>query len=325
MLAATAAVSVRAAPLSAGVRRVPAAAALNRRPARQFAISRLTADGRQPTRTQAVGSTTVQLPSAADAHSPYPTAGVADQLQSMPQAFAWAAQQWGDAPAIEDRHRQPHTKLTFRQLHEQITCFAAGLSTLGVRPGDRRVCSTGERGWGLWGGSVCWCLLAFCTAVRVAVCDQAGAFSTLVHPQGGTVQREQRPLGGSRPGKLIVVVAPSKWLPLRLHPKLLMPGCACCYPPPPPVCRASKLQAGLIVFEAPYPSPQALSFTCLRCIAAPSVAHFSLVACLLANVAIAEVDLGACCPAHPQRSWPTSWRPRRPQRWWCRMLPPWSA
>lgn len=169
MRAATAAVSVRAAPLSAGVRRVPAAAALNRRPARQFAISRLTTDGRQPTRTQAVGSTTVQQPSAADAHSPYPTAGVADQLQSMPEAFAWAAQQWGDAPAIEDRHRQPHTKLTFRQLHEQITCFAAGLSTLGVRPGDRRVCSARERGRGARGSGMCWCLLPLCTRAGCSV------------------------------------------------------------------------------------------------------------------------------------------------------------
>ena len=161
MLAATLTASARAAPQRAGLRRAAAVAgpARCRRPARSgFDINHPTATSFkrcQVTRAQAVqavGSTAQQQPT--------PTAGVADQLQSMPQAFAWAAQQWGDAPAIEDRHRQPHTKLNFRQLHDQITCFAAGLSALGVRPGDRQV----PHVWGMAGD-----VEAFCGSTRSTV------------------------------------------------------------------------------------------------------------------------------------------------------------
>lgn len=149
MLAATLTASARAAPQQrAGLRRAAAGAgpARRRRPARSgFDVHHPTAASFQ--RRQAIHTQAVQAVGSTVRQKPTPTAGVADQLQSMPQAFAWAAQQWGDAPAIEDRHRQPHTKLTFRQLHEQITCFAAGLSVLGVRPGDRQV----PHAWGMAG------------------------------------------------------------------------------------------------------------------------------------------------------------------------------
>ncbi len=193
MRAATATVSgcaARATPLGARVRRAAAAAhPACRRPARwRFATNRLTTteQSQRPhaSHTQEVDSTLQRSVTCS------PAAGVAEQLQSLPEAFAWAAQQWGDAPAIEDRHRQPHTKLTFRQLHEQITCFAAGLSAQGVRPGDRQV---GSRVAGvLVSGLRC---RARSTAHRCKLCPP------IAQCQGGAVQREQWPLGGSRPGK----------------------------------------------------------------------------------------------------------------------------
>ena len=251
MLAATLTASARAAPQRAGLRRAAAVAgpARCRRPARSgFDINHPTATSFkrcQVTRAQAVqavGSTAQQQPT--------PTAGVADQLQSMPQAFAWAAQQWGDAPAIEDRHRQPHTKLNFRQLHDQITCFAAGLSALGVRPGDRQV---PHGGWqGMWRRFV---------AAHAARCCHACPTPCCPVPcwQGGTVQREQRPLGGSRPGKRGRELGWS-WCSL-----LRFGG----WPPPrnpwgivfslsmDQLCRASKRQGRWTAFAAPSPSLQA--------------------------------------------------------------------
>ncbi|PSC74557.1 long-chain-fatty-acid-ligase [Micractinium conductrix] len=58
-------------------------------------------------------------------------------LASLPEVWAWAAQQYGDAPAVQDLKRTLQVRLTFRELWEQAQRFGAGLTALGVHPSDR--------------------------------------------------------------------------------------------------------------------------------------------------------------------------------------------
>jgi hypothetical protein len=70
-------------------------------------------------------------------HVPSDAARAMAALQSLPEVWAWAAQQYGAAPAIEDPHHHPATCTNYRQLADAIRHFAAGLHALGVRPGER--------------------------------------------------------------------------------------------------------------------------------------------------------------------------------------------
>ncbi|KAL4424118.1 hypothetical protein ABPG75_001419 [Micractinium tetrahymenae] len=94
-----------------------------------------------PGRPEAPGPASAAAQHAAGPHclrrEPTPAAWAISGLPSLPDLWAWAAQQYGDALAIVDRHRKPTTSLTFSQLHEAIQTFAAGLSSLGVRRGER--------------------------------------------------------------------------------------------------------------------------------------------------------------------------------------------
>ena len=70
-------------------------------------------------------------------HVPSDAARAMAGMQSLPEVWAWAAQQYGAAPAIEDPHHHPATCMNYRQLADAIQHFAAGLHALGVRTGDR--------------------------------------------------------------------------------------------------------------------------------------------------------------------------------------------
>jgi len=55
-----------------------------------------------------------------------------DSVQSLPEVWAIAAQQFASVTAVKDPHRQPAVELTYLQLYQQIQQFAAGLQVLGV-------------------------------------------------------------------------------------------------------------------------------------------------------------------------------------------------
>lgn len=92
-------------------------------------------------RSMASGPLAAGPPRAAGAPAAHrglsPAAEAICSLPSLPDLWAWAGQQYGDAPALVDKHRKPSTALTFSQLHEAILAFAAGLNALGVRHGER--------------------------------------------------------------------------------------------------------------------------------------------------------------------------------------------
>lgn len=89
----------------------------------------------------ALGTPAAAPPQAAGAPGAHrgltPVAEAICGLPSLPDLWAWAAQQYGDALALVDRHRKPATTLTFSQLHQAIQTFAAGVGALGVRHGER--------------------------------------------------------------------------------------------------------------------------------------------------------------------------------------------
>ncbi|MCL2923181.1 MAG: AMP-binding protein [Trichodesmium sp. MAG_R04] len=55
-----------------------------------------------------------------------------DSVQSLSEIWPKAAQHFGEITALYDPHVQPEVKLTYKQLHQQIQKFAAGLQALGV-------------------------------------------------------------------------------------------------------------------------------------------------------------------------------------------------
>ncbi len=57
-------------------------------------------------------------------------------VQSIPEIWAIAIQNFGDTIALKDPHVQPEVVLTYSQLYQQIGQFAAGLQALGIKMGD---------------------------------------------------------------------------------------------------------------------------------------------------------------------------------------------
>jgi len=60
-----------------------------------------------------------------------------NSVQSIPEIWAIAIQNFGDTIALKDPHVQPEVTLTYSKLYQQIGQFAAGLQALGIKPGDR--------------------------------------------------------------------------------------------------------------------------------------------------------------------------------------------
>lgn len=55
-----------------------------------------------------------------------------DSVQSLSEIWPKAAQHFGEITALYDPHVEPEVKFTYKQLHQQIQKFAAGLQALGV-------------------------------------------------------------------------------------------------------------------------------------------------------------------------------------------------
>jgi long-chain acyl-CoA synthetase len=55
------------------------------------------------------------------------------QVQSLPELWAIAAQKFASITAVHDPHSNPPLKLTYGELYQQIRQFAAGLQTLGIQ------------------------------------------------------------------------------------------------------------------------------------------------------------------------------------------------
>ncbi|MEH2282333.1 MAG: AMP-binding protein [Nostoc sp.] len=58
-------------------------------------------------------------------------------VESLPEIWPLAAQQFGDVVALRSPHSKPEVVITYTQLAEQMQLFAAGLQALGVKVGDR--------------------------------------------------------------------------------------------------------------------------------------------------------------------------------------------
>jgi long-chain acyl-CoA synthetase len=58
------------------------------------------------------------------------------EVQSLPEIWAIAAQQFNTITALYDPHSKPEVKLSYTELYQQIQRFAAGLQGLGVQKGD---------------------------------------------------------------------------------------------------------------------------------------------------------------------------------------------
>lgn len=58
-------------------------------------------------------------------------------VQSLPEIWPLAAQEFGDVVALHSPHTKPEIAISYTQLAEKIQLFAAGLQALGVRLGDR--------------------------------------------------------------------------------------------------------------------------------------------------------------------------------------------
>ncbi|MEH2025469.1 AMP-dependent synthetase/ligase [Nostoc sp.] len=58
-------------------------------------------------------------------------------VESLPEIWPLAAQQFGDVVALRSPHSKPEVVITYTQLAEQMQLFAAGLQGLGVKVGDR--------------------------------------------------------------------------------------------------------------------------------------------------------------------------------------------
>ena len=58
-------------------------------------------------------------------------------VESLPEIWPLAAQQFGDVIALRSPHAKPEVVITYTQLAEQMQLFATGLQALGVKVGDR--------------------------------------------------------------------------------------------------------------------------------------------------------------------------------------------
>jgi long-chain acyl-CoA synthetase len=59
------------------------------------------------------------------------------KVESLPEIWPLAAQQFGNIVALCNPHTQPEVAITYTQLAEQMRLFASGLQALGVKVGDR--------------------------------------------------------------------------------------------------------------------------------------------------------------------------------------------
>ncbi|MHC5724814.1 MAG: AMP-dependent synthetase/ligase, partial [Nostoc sp.] len=58
-------------------------------------------------------------------------------VESLPEIWPLAAQQFGDVIALRSPHAKPEVVITYTQLVEQMQLFATGLQALGIKVGDR--------------------------------------------------------------------------------------------------------------------------------------------------------------------------------------------
>ena len=58
-------------------------------------------------------------------------------VQSIAEIWPIVADRFPNQTALEDPHGTPSLTLTYSQLVQQITQFAAGLQTLGIQPQDK--------------------------------------------------------------------------------------------------------------------------------------------------------------------------------------------
>ncbi|MHC5614876.1 MAG: AMP-dependent synthetase/ligase [Nostoc sp.] len=58
-------------------------------------------------------------------------------VESLPEIWPLAAQQFGDVIALRSPHAKPEVVISYTQLAEQIQLFATGLQALGIKVGDR--------------------------------------------------------------------------------------------------------------------------------------------------------------------------------------------
>ncbi|MEH2375703.1 AMP-dependent synthetase/ligase [Nostoc sp.] len=58
-------------------------------------------------------------------------------VESLPEIWPLAAQQFGDVIALRSPHAKPEVVITYTQLAEQMQLFASGLQALGIKVGDR--------------------------------------------------------------------------------------------------------------------------------------------------------------------------------------------
>ncbi|OWY63664.1 long-chain fatty acid--CoA ligase [cyanobacterium TDX16] len=58
-------------------------------------------------------------------------------VQSLPEIWSIAQQQFSQIIALKDPHAQPEVSLTYAQMYRQTQQFAAGLQALGIQRGDR--------------------------------------------------------------------------------------------------------------------------------------------------------------------------------------------
>lgn len=60
-----------------------------------------------------------------------------ENAQSLVEVWAQTCQKHADILALHDPHSNPPRKYTYRELHQAIQQFAAGLQALGLKPGDK--------------------------------------------------------------------------------------------------------------------------------------------------------------------------------------------
>ncbi|WP_204105580.1 MULTISPECIES: AMP-binding protein [Spirulina sp. CCY15215] len=58
-------------------------------------------------------------------------------LDSLPEVWPQVAREFGKTIALHDPHAKPEVILTYEQLYEKISQFAAGIQALGVKPGSK--------------------------------------------------------------------------------------------------------------------------------------------------------------------------------------------
>ncbi|GAQ91218.1 Acyl-ACP Synthetase [Klebsormidium nitens] len=68
---------------------------------------------------------------------PPPSSTVAPNWEVLPAMWHTLAQKYGDRVALDDPHRKPHIKMTYKELEQAIVDFSEGLRLYGIKAGDR--------------------------------------------------------------------------------------------------------------------------------------------------------------------------------------------